>query len=169
MQDDLKAVFALPSNCRVSLDSSPCMGLPYRTMTPLLDIVGEREIAALLGVQPNTVNVWRQRGLLPPPEGMVSGHPCWSWSTIAHWAVETGRLRPASAEPGTAVAARRVDYPDLRQALDAAKGDDPHLAVMRAATEIGWALGFRIGTALQGRGQHSADLSRGRPSEGHGS
>ena len=135
-------------------------------MAPLLDIVGEREIAALLGVQPNTVNVWRQRGLLPLPEGMVSGHPCWSWSTIAHWAVETRRLRPASAEPG--VALRRVDYPDLRQAIDAAKGDDPHLAVMRAAAEIGWALGFRIGGALQGRRQQPADSDSRRVSEGHG-
>ena len=114
-----------------------------------LDVVGEREIAALLGVQPNTVNVWRQRSLLPPPEGIVSGHPCWRWPTIAHWAVKTGRLRPARPEVTQALNGARVGYPEFREAISAARGDDPHLALMRAVTTIGWAVGYRIGKALQ--------------------
>ena len=55
------------------------------------DPVGESDIAKRLGVQPATVKVWRQRGLLPEPEAKVSGRPCWQWETIKEWAERTGR------------------------------------------------------------------------------
>jgi hypothetical protein len=56
-----------------------------------LDIVGEAEIAARLGVKPNTVHQWAIRGLLPESEGTVSGRAAWRWSTIQAWADRTGR------------------------------------------------------------------------------
>lgn len=55
-------------------------------------VVGEVEIAERLGVQRNTVNVWRKRGLLPAPQWTVSGLPAWDWAVIRRWAIETGRL-----------------------------------------------------------------------------
>lgn len=56
-----------------------------------LDIVGVREIAALLGVKEQTVRTWRYRKLLPEPDATVSGIPVWRRSTILRWAKETGR------------------------------------------------------------------------------
>lgn len=55
-------------------------------------MVGLREIAQRLGVKPQTAAAWRVRGLLPAEEGVVSGAPCWRWSTIEAWASATGRL-----------------------------------------------------------------------------
>jgi hypothetical protein len=59
---------------------------------PELDIVGVKEIAERLGVKQQTAAAWRHRGLLPPPEGTVSGAPAWRWQTIEEWATATGRL-----------------------------------------------------------------------------
>lgn len=59
---------------------------------PELDIVGLKEIAERLGVKQQTAAAWRHRGLLPPPEGTVSGAPAWQWRTIEAWAAATGRL-----------------------------------------------------------------------------
>src|SRR5215472_4976209 len=55
-------------------------------------IIGEKEIAARLRVKETTVHQWRSRGLLPEPEGSVSGAPAWHWSTIERWAWTTGRM-----------------------------------------------------------------------------
>jgi hypothetical protein len=57
-----------------------------------LDIVGLKEIAGRLGVKQQTAAAWKHRGLLPPPEGTVSGAPAWQWQTIERWAVHTGRF-----------------------------------------------------------------------------
>lgn len=57
-----------------------------------LDIVGLKEIAERLGVKQQTAAAWRHRGLLPAPEGTVSGAPAWQWQTIEEWAVSTGRV-----------------------------------------------------------------------------
>jgi predicted DNA-binding transcriptional regulator AlpA len=57
-----------------------------------LNIVGLKEIAERLGVKQQTAAAWRHRGLLPPPEGTVSGAPAWQWHTIEAWAKATGRL-----------------------------------------------------------------------------
>ena len=61
-----------------------------RSPTPLR-IVGVKEIAERLGVRQQTAAVWGTRGLLPKPEGMVSGNPAWRWVTIYRWARRTGR------------------------------------------------------------------------------
>lgn len=55
------------------------------------DPVGLAEIAARLGVKPQTARVWRTRKLLPDPRWTVSGQPSWNWPDIEAWARETGR------------------------------------------------------------------------------
>lgn len=57
------------------------------------DPVGLAEIAERLGVRRQTAKDWKQRGLLPAPEGTVSGAPTWNWPTIERWARKTGRLK----------------------------------------------------------------------------
>lgn len=57
--------------------------------------VGQTEIAVLLGVQINTVNIWRHRSVLPEEDWTVGGRPAWRWKTIKIWAIETGRLEDA--------------------------------------------------------------------------
>jgi hypothetical protein len=68
------------------------------TTTPGESIpVGAAEIAARLGVRPQTVHTWRHRKLMPHPRWTVSGQPAWDWSEIEAWARRTGRLRDADA------------------------------------------------------------------------
>ena len=55
--------------------------------------MGAAEIAARLGVRPQTVHTWRHRRLMPAPRWTVSGQPAWEWATIEAWAQRTGRLR----------------------------------------------------------------------------
>jgi len=57
----------------------------------LCDPVGADDIAQRLGVQANTVHIWRKRGLLPEPKWTVSGRPCWNWPDVEKWAKETKR------------------------------------------------------------------------------
>lgn len=64
---------------------------------PLVDAspwtpLGIPEIAERLGVQRETVDQWRARGILPDPDWTVGGRPAWRWSTIRRWARETGRI-----------------------------------------------------------------------------
>lgn len=59
--------------------------------------VGAAEIAERLGVKPQTVHTWRQRGLLPEPRWTVSGQPAWEWAEIEQWAIRSGRLRKRDA------------------------------------------------------------------------
>jgi hypothetical protein len=59
--------------------------------------VGAAEIAERLGVRPQTVHTWRQRGLMPEPRWRVSGQPAWEWSDIETWARRTGRVRGPDA------------------------------------------------------------------------
>ena len=54
--------------------------------------VGLAEIAERLGVERQTVDAWRHRGVLPDPAWTVGGRPAWAWSTIEEWARHTGRL-----------------------------------------------------------------------------
>ena len=55
------------------------------------DPVGSDDIAQRLGVQRDTVKMWRHRGLMPEPKWWVSGRPCWNWPDIEKWAAVTGR------------------------------------------------------------------------------
>lgn len=55
-------------------------------------LAGIAEIAELLDVQRATVDQWRRRNILPPPDWTISGRPIWHWSTVTAWASCTGRL-----------------------------------------------------------------------------
>lgn len=59
--------------------------------------VGAAEIAARLGVRPQTVHTWRHRQLMPKPRWTVSGQPAWDWPEIEEWARRTGRRRENDA------------------------------------------------------------------------
>jgi hypothetical protein len=57
------------------------------------DPVGSDNIAGRLGVQRDTVKMWKHRGLLPNPRWTISGRPAWNWPDIEMWSRETGRSR----------------------------------------------------------------------------
>src|SRR2546428_7622089 len=65
--------------------------------------VGAAEIAARLGVRPQTVHTWRHRKLMPEPRWTVSGRPAWDWREIEAWARRTGRLREGKVPPSPLV------------------------------------------------------------------
>lgn len=49
-------------------------------------LVGVAEIASRLGVRPNTVIVWRRRGLeFPSPLAALAMGPVWYWPDIDAW------------------------------------------------------------------------------------
>jgi len=85
-------------------------------LTQLLDLVGPQEIASRLGVAPNTVSMWRARGVLPEPLEIVSNTPVWHWLLIREWADRTGRLarvrrtddHPIKVSPADIVAAETL-------------------------------------------------------------
>ena len=85
-------------------------------MTQLLDLVGPQEIASRLGVAPNTVSMWRARGLMPEPLAIVSNTPVWYWPLVFEWADRTGRLarvrrtddHPIKVSPADIVAAETL-------------------------------------------------------------
>lgn len=65
-----------------------------------LQLVGLREIATMLEVQPRTPTIWRNRSMkgeldppLPEPAGYISGNrPVWDKKTILTWAKASHRL-----------------------------------------------------------------------------
>ena len=59
---------------------------------PWTDPVGTAEIAERLGVQRNTVQVWRKRGVLLEPKSIASGVALWDWPDVEAWARATGRI-----------------------------------------------------------------------------
>lgn len=59
---------------------------------PECEPVGIIEIAELLGVKRNTVDMWRVRGVFPSPRWTVGGRPCWNQSDVLAWARATRRL-----------------------------------------------------------------------------
>ena len=54
--------------------------------------MGRAEIADYLGVKVGTVSQWIQRGVIPAPDGRISGNPVWLPATVEQWANETGRV-----------------------------------------------------------------------------
>lgn len=56
------------------------------------DIVGIPEIAARLDVKRSTVDIWRNRKILPEPRWTVGGGPAWNWPDVEAWAQRTRRL-----------------------------------------------------------------------------
>jgi uncharacterized protein YjcR len=67
-------------------------------VSPKPDIIGAEDIAAMLGVQLQTVHRWRTRAremgadALPEPEWVIGGTPIWQRGTIVRWARKTQRL-----------------------------------------------------------------------------
>jgi len=49
------------------------------------ELVGRQEIAAMLGVEVDTVKRWRLRGLMPEPLVVVSDMPMWRRRDIERW------------------------------------------------------------------------------------
>jgi hypothetical protein len=72
----------------------PSRGAPEVGDVPL----GLEGIAELLNVQPRTPSKWRDRGVLPPPDGRIgSGHADYWWrSRVLRWHAE--RVRAADAD-----------------------------------------------------------------------
>lgn len=60
----------------------------------LMEPVGSIEIAAFLGVKPDTIVQWRRRPHLhfPEPRWTVSGRPAWAWRDISEWSIASGRM-----------------------------------------------------------------------------
>lgn len=58
-------------------------------------LAGPKEIAGVLGVQSNTVNVWQQRGFkgraFPEPVVKLAGSNVWDIRSVIAWADQTGR------------------------------------------------------------------------------
>lgn len=62
------------------------------TVIDCLDsLVSYEEIATLLNVKKATVWRWRSTGVLPEPDGVISGQPLWQRERIIAWALETNR------------------------------------------------------------------------------
>jgi len=61
-------------------------------MTLAEQVFGPQQIADLCGVEADTVKKWRQRGVLPTPDAVISGVPLWWRTTAVLWADRTGRL-----------------------------------------------------------------------------
>lgn len=57
------------------------------------DPVGISEIAERLKARPQTVSMWKFRGLLPHPRWTVSGLPAWEWKDVEKWAKSSGRKK----------------------------------------------------------------------------
>lgn len=60
------------------------------------DLVGMMEIADRLGVQRQTVRLWRHRGVFPEPLAVVSRTPLWRWRDVDKWA----KSRPSLSTRG---------------------------------------------------------------------
>ncbi|MDA8332281.1 MAG: hypothetical protein M0027_13995 [Candidatus Dormibacteraeota bacterium] len=72
------------------------------------------EIAERLGIQPGTLHSWRQRGVFPAPDRVLSKTPIWFTSTVEAWARtaertihETGEEKDPLLE--LAIIARQVE------------------------------------------------------------
>lgn len=75
-------------------------GVTHHRVTSDDPLLGVREAAARIGVQPRTVSRYRARGELPHPDEVVSGRPRWRATTIDSWAQTRpgrGRTRTTSA------------------------------------------------------------------------
>ncbi len=55
--------------------------------------MGINEIAQRLNARPQTVSMWKFRGLLPNPKWTVSGQPAWEWKEVEKWARTTKRFK----------------------------------------------------------------------------
>jgi hypothetical protein len=56
-------------------------------------ICGPAEVAAIARVKHRTVVVWRNRGIMPGPDAVISGVPLWREERIVRWLTDTGRMQ----------------------------------------------------------------------------
>jgi hypothetical protein len=63
-------------------------------------IMGLAEIAAAADVQYRTAVMWRHRGILPKPDGIVTGTPLWRERTVVRWLEDTDRMPDRESHPG---------------------------------------------------------------------
>jgi hypothetical protein len=72
---------------------SPDRSWPEYLLLPDAELVGLGEIQARMGVERDTVDHWRHRGVMPEPDPADNEgrRPRWRWGAIRAWAVETGR------------------------------------------------------------------------------
>lgn len=63
-------------------------------------VYGPHEVAAVAGVLPSTVAIWRQRyrGEMPEPDATISGVPIWRHGTIISWLRSTGRVQEGEGD-----------------------------------------------------------------------
>ncbi|CAM5368486.1 MULTISPECIES: MerR family transcriptional regulator [Streptomyces] len=57
------------------------------------DLWSYREIAAHIGVRPDTVRSYRKSGQLPPPDLTRAGRPYWHADTVRRWVAGRPRNR----------------------------------------------------------------------------
>jgi hypothetical protein len=70
-------------------------------MTHPCQPVGARDIADRLRLKPNTIAIYKTRGMLPPPRWHVSNNPAWCWEHDIEPTLIDGRLPPSSGESHT--------------------------------------------------------------------
>lgn len=59
-------------------------------------LVGPAEIATLLGIEANTINVWKTRHVdFPPPVRRLKTGDVWDAREVLAWAEKTGRYKPS--------------------------------------------------------------------------
>lgn len=59
--------------------------LEAQAPAPSNRILGTSAVARMLGVKAATVRAYRQRGVLPPPDGVAGQSPWWWEATIREW------------------------------------------------------------------------------------
>jgi predicted DNA-binding transcriptional regulator AlpA len=109
-QGRLIGVFARGQGDRSTSARSPPLADP-------LALIRKRELAALLGVNPWTIDNWRKRGLIPPPIVLSPQVVAWRRSDIERWLVER-ELQPAA----TREQAQRAEPVKRRRGLASRKG-----------------------------------------------
>ena len=59
------------------------------------DMLTIAQVAELVGVERRTIDQYRQRGTIPPPDGTLGRTPWWHRATIEEWM----RTRPPRGRP----------------------------------------------------------------------
>ncbi|MGW2961764.1 hypothetical protein ACWDGI_25350 [Streptomyces sp. NPDC001220] len=108
-------------------------------------LLGHGEISFLYGVERQTSQLWRTREVLPEPDFVVSGNPCWFLPTVL-----------SMAEGGV----REVDPQRLKQFKAERRGwfvvdDVDDLPPIVGLKEIPWIFGKKYGDIYQWRTRNS--------------
>lgn len=101
------------------------MRLPNTPTGADTDPVGLAEIAIRLKVRRSTVDQWKFRGLMPPPQWTIGGSPAWSWRRIRKWASDTGTLLGVEVDWSDD---DKVEDPDFASFVADSLDDQPAIA-----------------------------------------